>query len=415
MSELRVLAKEDIEPFVDIVANAYPGMKIVSPEERERTTSRLLEIAEEDQTVALYGLFREGSLQGGMRFHDFRMNLLGTRIAVAGVGLIAVDLTHKKEHVAKEMVEFFHQHYRERGFSMAALYPFRPDFYKKMGYGYGTKMSQYRVLPAGLPQGPSKARVRYLSEEDLPALLDCYHRFVDQTHGMMEKSPYEIRGLKKAPPQRLLGYEKDGQLQGYLVLGFEHGESFIVNDIHVREFIYETPAALLELMTFLHTQADQIRRIILNTQDECFHHILQDPRNGNPDLIPSVYHESNIQGVGLMYRVIDVPRIFGLLKEHNFGGQTLRLALTIEDSFLPENAGTTLLSFEQGYVGLSAEGEGEVEVTIDIAEFSSMLMGVVNFGRLYSYGLADISDSTYIDVVDQLFAVKDKPYCTTPF
>jgi predicted acetyltransferase len=199
------------------------------------------------------------------------------------------------------------------------------------------------------------------------------------------------------------------------VLSFEHGESFIVNDIHVRELVYETPEALLELMTFLQSQADQIRRIILNTQDEGFHHILQDPRNGNPDLIPSVYHESNVQGVGLMYRVIDVPGIFDLLKGHNFGGQTLHLALTIEDSFLPENAGTTLLSFEGGYAELDTEKEAEVEVAIDIAEFSSLLMGVIDFGRLYHYGLADISDKAYVDLVDQLFAVRDKPLCTTPF
>jgi hypothetical protein len=31
-----------------------------------------------------------------------------------------------------------------------------------MGFGYGPKMSQYRVPPAALPQGPSKAHVRAL-------------------------------------------------------------------------------------------------------------------------------------------------------------------------------------------------------------------------------------------------------------
>ena len=91
---------------------------------------------------------------------------------------------------------------------------------------------------------------------------------------------------------------------------FERGEDFIRNDIHVRELVYETPAALSELLTFLHTQADQIRTIILETQDEFFHHLLLDPRNDSASLIPSVFHESNIQGVGIMVRVVDVPGVF---------------------------------------------------------------------------------------------------------
>ena len=102
------------------------------------------------------------------------------------------------------------------------------------------------------------------------------------------------------------------------------------------------------MLTFLHTQADQIRHVIVNTQDEYFHYLLLDPRNNSQRLIPDVYHESNTQGVGLMYRVIDVPGMFDLLHERNFGGQTCTLELNIVDSFLPENAGSTLLRFEEG-------------------------------------------------------------------
>lgn len=416
MREIRLLTDQDLDVFVNLVANAYPGMKIVSAEDRERTKQRLLEVGAEDDTVSLYGLFQEGRLLGGMRLHDFTMNMLGISMPAGGVGLIAVHLAYKKEHVAKAMVEYFLRHCRERGAPIALLYPFRPDFYKQMGFGYGTKMNHHRIKPADLPRGPSKAHVRYLGTDDLPALSACYHRVARRTHGMIDKCPYEIRGLRQAPPERIVGYVREGRVEGYLVLGFEHGETFIVNDILLREFVYETREALYELLTFLHTQADQIRYVILNTQDEWFHYLLQDPRDNPDGLLPRIVaHQSNLQGLGVMYRVVDVPGILERLREHNFGGQSCRLDLVVEDTFLPENAGRTALQVEDGYLQPDPCPTADVEVTLGIATCSTLLMGTVPFRRLYTYGLADISDPAYVDTVDALFAVRDKPVCTTPF
>lgn len=413
MSDIRVLSLEDFDAFTDIFTNAYPGWAGRTEEEKERTKQRLLGI-DQEPTVTFYGLFRKGRLLGGMRFHDFTMNFLCTRIAAGGVGAVAVDLLHKKEHVAKEMMLYFLRHYRKRGVPITLLYPFRPDFYKKMGFGYGTKINYYCVKPTALPKNPSKAHVRSLGEGDRQAFLDCYNRFMSRTHGMIAKSEYEVTRLMEDPQSQIVGYERDGKVLGYLVFTFERGEHALFNDIHVQEFVYENPQALSELLTFLHTQADQIRHIILETQDEFFHHLLLDPRISPPAFISSVYHQSNLQGTCLMYRVIDTPGIFNLLKGRNFG-QTCRLKLTIEDSFLPENAGSTLLWFEDGHLRMMDDGPHDVEVRLDIAEFSPMLVGAVNFLKLYSYGLADLTDPEYVSTVDKIFAVEAKPICTTPF
>jgi predicted acetyltransferase len=177
-------------------------------------------------------------------------------------------------------------------------------------------------------------------------------------------------------------------------------------------------------MNFLHTQADQIRHVFINTQDEYFHHLLLDPRNGTDRLIPDVYHETNAQGLGLMYRVVDVPRIFDLLSGRDFGTpefgtQTCTVMLTIGDSFLPENAGSILLRFERGHVqrldSVLHHAAYDAEVRLNIADFSSLLAGTVNFWTLYRYGLADISDGSYVETINRLFAVEQKPMCTTGF
>lgn len=426
MSEVRILEPEDFDTLVRIFGDAYPGLKIVSDEDRQRLKERALKLHEEEPTAQFHGLFRDGQLLGMMCLYDFTMNFLQMWIHAGGVGQVAVALTHKKEHIAKEMMLYFLRHFRQQGVSIVALYPFRPDFYRRMGFGYGSKMNEYRVIPSAFPRRPAKvsshdaSRVRYLADGDRQAVMDCYQRFAGQTHGMFEKTERELTRLFGNPQHRLVGHETDDKLGGYMVFTFDQGETFITNDIHVQELVYEKPEALSGLLTFLRSQADQIRHVYIRTQDKNFHHMLLDPRNDSGRLIPDVYHETNTQGVGLMYRVVDVARIFDPLGGRSLGqpeagARSCAFRLTIEDSFLPENAGSTLLRLERGRLQRLDDGTHDVEIRLDIADFSSLLIGTVSFKSLYRYGMAYISDKDYVEVVNRAFSVEQEPICMTGF
>jgi predicted acetyltransferase len=416
MREIRRLAGDEFLAFARISANAYPGFPIRTEEEVQRMAERSRE-QDQNQAVAFYGLFEAGTLLGGMELYDFTMNVHGAQTPAAGVGGVAVDLLHKKEHAARDLIRFFLDAARQKGAALALLYPFRPDFYKQMGFGYGTKMNEYRVRPASLPKGPSKQHIAWLSPDDKPLLLGCYQRCQAQTHGLIQRSEADFARFFASLDRRVVGYRRDGQVQGYLVFGFQqHAQgNFLINDLRVDEFVYETREALAELLTFLRSQADQVRFVIIRTQDEEFHHLLLDPRNDSEALLPSIYHPSNVQGVGLMYRVIDLPGVFARLREHDFGGQTCRLRLAISDSFYPANAGSVVVSFQDGRPSISPEDASDVEIRLDVAEFSSLLLGVVSFRSLYLYGLAEISDPAYLETINRLFLVPNKPICLTAF
>ncbi len=45
------------------------------------------------------------------------------------------------------MIAWYLEHYRERGAPFAVLHPFRLDFYRAMGFGYGTPVHRYRFAP----------------------------------------------------------------------------------------------------------------------------------------------------------------------------------------------------------------------------------------------------------------------------
>jgi predicted acetyltransferase len=417
MRQIRKLTDAaDFAAMVAISADAYPGIKIVTEEDRQRLRQRLITTSE-DPTVEFYGLFDDQQLRGGMRLHDFSMNVFGTMIASGGVGFVAVDLLHKKAAVAKELLAFFLRRCRERDQAMALLYPFRPDFYKKMGFGYGTKISQYRVRPASLPRGPSKAHVRRLIESDVPQMTAGYNRFQTSRHGLIARSERDTQRSFGDPADKIVGYEQDGQIAGYLIFSFKpnRSDSFLRNDIVVHELVYEHAEALAELLTFLHTQADQIDQIFFNLHDDSFHHLLFDPRNGTDNPIANLYQESNTQGVGIMYRAVNTRALFEGLADRDFGGQTCKLKLTINDSFLPENGGDLVLHFHNGRVTVQDGGEFDLAIQLDIAEFSALLMGVVSFTALQRYSLATISDPWFVSTVNRLFLAEEKPICMTMF
>ena len=106
MSAIRKLTARHFDDVARIVADAYPGMGVFSPEDIKRVKERLLKVERAYPEINSYGLFRNGELLGVMRLFDFTMTMLTAQVPAGGVGLVAVDLAHKKEHVCKKLIEY---------------------------------------------------------------------------------------------------------------------------------------------------------------------------------------------------------------------------------------------------------------------------------------------------------------------
>lgn len=413
----KLSSKEDFISFANIVGNAYPGFGIETEEQKERFVENAMKTQDENPFVTFYGLFKEEKLVGAMRYHDFKMNLLANIIQVGGIGLIAVDMLHKKEKVAKTIMSDFIEHYRNKGVSMVMLYPFNPSFYKKMGFGFGTSMNQYRVKPSNLPKGKSKSNIRNIEKIHTKKLLECYTRIYEKTNGLVEKYEREFQLLLNNPKIKIVGYFKDDEIKGYIIYEFKqsHEKNIFVNDIVINQLLFEDQEALRELMTFLNSQRDQIDYVVFNVQDDNFRFILEDPRNGSNNLLTPVYHETNIQGTGIMYRVIDVMATIDQLKDHNFNDESCRLKMTIDDDFVEKNNGSIIVDFQKGFPSITSSEEYDVEIKLNIADFSSLITCTVSFNSLYKYGRALISDVSYLKTVNNIFSSDEKPVCLTMF
>ncbi len=414
-SIIRVLNEAELFAFNKIAMNAFPRIGGYTDEDVKDYIKKYLEQVDKGIPVTTYGLFRKDTLFGGMKFYDFKLNLHDTPVLMGGLGGVSVDMLHKKEGVAKEMLQYFIEHYDLKGACLVSLYSFRLDFYRKMGFGFGTKTSLYQISPANIIKQPSKANLRFLTKEDFPLIRACFNRYARRNHGMLihDSIWWESKLFPKGSYN--IGYFENGQLKGYVNFEFTKSEGKIYDqDILVYHFVYENRTAFSELLSFLRTQFDQANYINLMTQDEDFYFNLNNPYNGQKSLVP-LHHQSNVEEVGISYRIINVARFFEQMKERNFGDATLTLKITIEDSFYPQNTGSTIVQFEDGNATVLSESENiDATISLGIAEFSSLVMGVIGFKKLYDYGLAEVTNKMYILTLDKLFA-SPKPICLTWF
>ena len=413
---IKQLNDEQLDVFQRIAIDAYPAMlpDNFSKEARKGWLERMKTANKEDPSINYYGCFKEQELVGGMIYFDYTMTLFNRPLEIGGIGLVCVDLMSRKAHVAKSIMKAFHHHYYSKGITLTALYPFRPDFYAQMGYGLGKKMNKYKFLPEDLPR-TSKKHISKLDSSDKQKIFDCFGRYASKTHGMFQKQLKEFDRLISG--NRVVGFKKDNEIQGFLAYKFKkiNPDNFLLHDVEIEELIYENSEALNELLTYLSSLSDQISSIYFHTQDDFFHYLLHDPRNkGHQIFLTS--QESNLQGLGIMYRIINTHKLFTELSHYNFNNQSVKLKLTIDDDFLKANSGSIILYFDKGICQVKNDSDPfDVEIELNIANFSSVFMGIIPFKKLYSLGLAKISNLDYLNSITKVFQTDFPPITTQQF
>ena len=416
MREIKQFELSDMDNFVNILVNAYPGFGI-SEDSKKGLRKWLSNNHESKEKGKFWGLKEDSNLLGTMRFIDYTLNYKDIKIPVVGLGGVAVDLLHKKEQIAKEMLSFFIKHHYDKNVSMLLLYPFNAGFYKKMGWGLGVSQKMYSLEPQKIPNYNRKSNLQYLNINDSEAIISCYNEYAKARIGLLDRDLYEIKYLFENPFSsdlpKVIGYKKNGNIEGYLVFSFKpcSGKPFI-NDIVVKELVYNKPEVLNEFCTFLHSQKDQISKIKISSQDEDLIHLFTDPSSDNYDTFKSNILESSVSGIGVMYRVINVNKLFKELKNHNFNKVSAKIKIIMIDDFLAENNKDYYIDFNDGYSKVSDSFDYDAELEISVKDFSSLIMGAINFKSLYNYGLVKTKNP---DLINKIFFNDFKPECNTYF
>lgn len=394
------VSPDEIHQFSRILLHAYPGL--FTPASLETIQQR--SAAQREYTdCSLIGAYRDGALVGGVLLHDFRMNFRGRMIDAGGLGSLAVDQLHRKEHIAKQLILSSFALLRQKRHSLMLLYPFNVKFYRNFGFGLGQKINHYTIKPSLLPF-TTKQNIVVLGPERKGELLDCYERYVQSHPGMISKTCSEQRKILASEDMRCVAVEGEGGVRAYALFQYKTvpESGFLTNDISVRELICLDMESRLQMLSFFNSLQDQFRYILIDTQDH-IDHILEDIYYHDGALIPHVYHQSNIQGAGLMYKILDIERLFDLGGFH--GKLDFGCEFHVTDPVDWKESQTFLPGKRNEYV---------VHVYLAVGELSSLIMGTVSFASLMKYGMVQCSDPAVVGDIQDLFRI-DPPECTTCF
>lgn len=403
---IKQIHEEDYPAFAKISMTAYPTAYKANKSTIDEIVKGLKE-QESAHDMTYIGAYIGDKLVGGMRYYTFEMNFHGTMITAAGIGSVAVDLLHKKQHVAQRLINYADERSRELAIPLMTLYPFKPSFYNSFGYGYGTPLYHYKLAPANFHDFKVRDGLSYLDSLDLTSIESCYNESVKKHHGMMYKSTNDRRKIEKTEDSHLLVYKENEKITGYMIFrqtGITE-MNFLRQTIFISEMVYNSTKALQAFSTFLHTQKDQVEYVELHTFDSSFYQILDNVEyTPETQVLPLISHRIHDTCLGMMYKVLDPAELIEWIED--------RVTENLVFNILPpkHSAGSQEIETFEINPGTS----DRIEIDMDLASFSSWIMGAVSLDNLVLKGLIETKQEDKLRCLDQKFYL-EAPRCYNTF
>jgi len=398
-----------------LFADAYPISRITTPEALASSAERIRSGFDPGTSYVI--AMRDAVLVGAMRLYDYRMNVHGRDALTGGVGSVAVSLAHKRQGIARALIAWYLEHYRRRGAPFAILHPFRLDFYRALGFGYGTPGHRFRFTPASLRVESARGLVRFLGPDDCDALVACDERVRAVTHGSIARHRAPTERLLADPALRYVAVEHDGAVRGFMqtsVINAPDDRLRNLDELLVRDVTYQDESYLAALLGYLRSQRDQFARVVVESQDPAFQLVSNDPRDGSGEAVmPPATHRIATTGLGMMYRILDVEAALAYLRP---ASRPFTLTVDAADPFVPAVGGTWTFRFApHAAPERVAAAEPDARLTIGIADLASVVMGSLRLDDLVRYGLATVEPRAQLALVDAAFRAACPPQCTTRF
>ncbi|KAJ3013458.1 UNVERIFIED_CONTAM: hypothetical protein HDU68_000692 [Siphonaria sp. JEL0065] len=431
------------------------GGVFANPSQHELVKIKALVLAAADDEATKAAVVPTPGMVAFWGHNNYSVSLFGKDRKVGGLWFVSVGIASKKKGYAKALVLKYLGDCEEREQYLAALHPFRPDFYLKMGFGSSSPYYDYTVPPSAFPVSPRASMsksplvtnkldhtIDQLNVTDADSILACRDRYSTVHHGMFRQDLADIKSYFSDKGATLVfgAHDAERTLRGYLKLQFiptELGKG--VNDIKILEFIHENAAALYALTRFLNQQSDQFRFVRLTTQDPDLYRLLEDPRTtGASRQVVGIHdagHETAIQSTALMYRVVNVKKLFNdYFVDRDFNGvDGLKIVIYLDDSFTPSKNPPVLLEFTGGKARVTRVGSVSVDeagkvvgrdiseegvdamLSIGVSHFSSLIIGAIGLKSLVVLGKAVLEPESLLKKVAKAFDVEDAPINTIHF
>lgn len=402
--EVRTLAEPDMVAFQTRIEHAFGG----DYDADEAAAWRPL--VECDRAHAAW----DGSrIVGTAGIFTFDMTVPGGPVPTAGVTMVSVAPTHRRQGVLTEMMRLELTDIRDRGVEpIASLWASEAVIYGRFGYGVAARRLNTTVNghdPAFLGT-PPVGRVRTVDELDTiaPAIYDAVRQ---DRPGMISRSPARwttrISDLPQhrhgASSQRCVVYERDGEPRGYAMFRTkgEWADGGPKGEVRLKELVALDPDAHAGLWRFL-LSIDLMTSVVadnLPPDDALF------DRLHNPRLV-----RVNALSDGVHVRVVDVPLA---LSSRRYSGSG-RWVVEVVDGFGGWAAGRWAVDVSPDGASATTTTES-ADLTLSAVELGAIYLGDTTLRSLHAAGRVDEHAAGAVAAASGAFAWPVRAWCPEIF
>jgi predicted acetyltransferase len=347
-----------------------------------------------------------GRLVGAFRAYKMAESVNGVLMPMMGLASVAVSPDARRRGIGKVMCRQALLHARERGDYVSVLYPFRPDFYRSLGWGLVGELHSYRFRPEALSLDDNSLAVRMAGNGDHEGMAACYDRVARQSNGLILRSPYAWKHMLADANTHAVVFEQNG-IKGYAVITYGRGQSREERPLFVRELIAEHKSAYCGLWGWFSEQRDLWREIRYDARvEEFFAFRLSDPRPPGERNARTLWDPVARVIRGPMLRIVNVQE--ALAKRAYDPEIKLVLKLNLFDSELDDNRGECRVAFANGKAEIGAwpGGAADVEMSTTMANLSQIFVGEITCTQAAQLGGSELKGKT--ELLDRVFATRER-------
>jgi len=381
--EIRSAERRDSRAIAALWTHAFPG---------ERTAADRVHQLETGGTFggieATFVAQSQGRMVGALRAYRMTQYIGASALPMMGLASVAVSPDARRSGIGREMCRQILRLARERGDIVSALYPFRPAFYRSLGWGLVGELHGYRFAPESLSAEAAAIPVRLaVLPTDEPAIAACYERVARMSTGLIARNERVWRQHLDARDTHVFVLD-EVRPRGYMLVRYGRARSPDHKPLIVRELIAEDPAAYDALLAWIASQRDQWRRVRYDaTPHEHFALRLADPRLSGSRPARALWAPVARIIRGPMLRILDVTAAFE--RRQSWGPAVPhRVALDVRDPELPENAGPFTIDFDGRSATVTTGRDADVLLRTDAATLAQLYAGEIGVSAAVRLGSA---------------------------
>jgi len=413
---IRPVAEDELAAFLAVDQHASHGTPM-----SERARANFLARLEFGRTLAA---FDGDTIVGGTGAFSFQMRVPGAMAAVAGVSLVAVLPSHRRQGILSALMRRQLTEVSERGEAVAVLFASESGIYGRYGYGRASWHAAYRLQRGEgtlAPGGPADPGLRLRIAEPLSAraeLAQVYDVALAERPGLYARTePWWDRLLTNLHSEdgssqqiRCVLAEDDSGPRAYAVFRsteyWDEDAGLPRGVLEVSEALATDPAATAALWDNLLSR-DLVSEFHARMRpvDDPLLYLLADPRR-----VRSVVSD------GLWVRLVDVGR--ALAQRHY--ARPVDVVIEVADELCPQNAGRWRLAAEAGATpaGFRATCErttAPADVVLPVWAVGAAYLGGTGLKAMANAGLITESTPGSLAALSTAMSWEPAPWCPMTF